>query len=140
MFLINSSTQFLVKLKIMDYSLLLGIHDVGRAEREEEAEEVSNEEEQEAENGQAPATAVGSYGTSPEGIASYMLACKPLGPGEFDPYVDVYAIRSCAGGYRGLLGADRDHRRRGWFPSRPLSSSAHDLRCTPEGSLLHGSD
>lgn len=115
MFLINSSTQFLVKLKIMDYSLLLGIHDVGRAEREEEAEEVSNEEEQEAENGQAPATAVGSYGTSPEGIASYMLACKPLGPGEFDPYVDVYAIRSCAGGYRGLLGVDGTPREAGTF-------------------------
>lgn len=90
--------QFLVKLKIMDYSLLLGIHDVGRAEREEEeGEEVSNEEEQETENGLAPAIAVGSYGTSPEGIAGYMSSCKPLGPGEFDPYVDVYAIQSCAG-------------------------------------------
>nr|XP_019968075.1 PREDICTED: phosphatidylinositol 5-phosphate 4-kinase type-2 gamma-like [Paralichthys olivaceus] len=26
-----------------------------------------------------------------------MSSCKPLGPGEFDPYVDVYAIGSCAG-------------------------------------------
>lgn len=81
----------------MDYSLLLGIHDVGRAEREEESEEVSNEEEQEAENGLSSGAAVGSYGTSPEGIAGYMSACKPLGPGEFDPYVDVYAFGSCAG-------------------------------------------
>lgn len=90
--------QFLVKLKIMDYSLLLGIHDVGRAEREEEeGEEVSNEEEQEAENGLAPGATVGSYGTSPEGIAGYMSSCKPLGPGEFDPYVDVYAVGSCSG-------------------------------------------
>lgn len=80
--------QFLVKLKIMDYSLLLGIHDVGRAEREEDVEEVFNEEEQEAEN---------VYGTSPEGIAGYLSACRPLGPGEFHPYVDVYAIRSCTG-------------------------------------------
>lgn len=72
----------------MDYSLLLGIHDVGRAEREEDAEEVFNEEEQEAEN---------VYGTSPEGIAGYLSACRPLGPGEFHPYVDVYAIRSCTG-------------------------------------------
>lgn len=81
----------------MDYSLLLGIHDVGRAEREEEGDEVPNEEEQEAENGLVPGASVGSYGTSPEGIAGYMSSCKPLGPGEFDPYVDVYAIRSCAG-------------------------------------------
>lgn len=93
------SPQFLVKLKIMDYSLLLGIHDVGRAERDEEGEEASNEEEQEVENGLVPAAAAGSYGTSPEGIAGYMSACKPLGPGEFDPYVDVYAIGSCVGEY-----------------------------------------
>uniref|UniRef100_A0A7N8XQH5 Phosphatidylinositol 5-phosphate 4-kinase type-2 gamma n=1 Tax=Mastacembelus armatus TaxID=205130 RepID=A0A7N8XQH5_9TELE len=89
---------FLVRLKIMDYSLLLGIHDVGRAEREEEAgEQVSNEEEQEAENGLASGHMVGSYSTSPEGIAGYMSSYKPLGPGEFDPYVDVYAVRSCPG-------------------------------------------
>lgn len=82
----------------MDYSLLLGIHDIGRAEREEEESgEASNEEEPEAENGLAPGPAVGSYGTSPEGIAGYMSSCKPLGPGEFDPYVDVYALRSCPG-------------------------------------------
>lgn len=90
--------QFLVKLKIMDYSLLLGIHDIGRAEREEEeGEEVSNEEEHEAENGLALGPTVGSYGNSPEGIAGYMSSFKPLGPGEFDPYVDVYAVSSCPG-------------------------------------------
>ncbi|XP_071333542.1 phosphatidylinositol 5-phosphate 4-kinase type-2 gamma isoform X1 [Trachinotus anak] len=95
---LNRDVEFLVKLKIMDYSLLLGIHDVGRAEREEEeGEEVSNEEEQDAENGLALGPTVGSYGTSPEGIAGYMSSCKPLGPGEFDPYVDVYAVGSCPG-------------------------------------------
>uniref|UniRef100_A0A3B5M9Q2 Phosphatidylinositol 5-phosphate 4-kinase type-2 gamma n=1 Tax=Xiphophorus couchianus TaxID=32473 RepID=A0A3B5M9Q2_9TELE len=95
---LNKDVEFLVKLKIMDYSLLLGIHDIGRTEREEEESgEVSNEEEAESENGLAPGPAVGSYGTSPEGIAGYMSSCKPLGPGEFDPYVDVYALRSCPG-------------------------------------------
>uniref|UniRef100_A0A7N6F9J5 Phosphatidylinositol 5-phosphate 4-kinase type-2 gamma n=1 Tax=Anabas testudineus TaxID=64144 RepID=A0A7N6F9J5_ANATE len=95
---LNRDVEFLVRLKIMDYSLLLGIHDVGRAEREEEeGEEVSNEEEPEAENGLAPGPTVGSYGTSPEGIAGYMSSYKPLGPGEFDPYVDVYAVGSCPG-------------------------------------------
>lgn len=85
----------------MDYSLLLGIHDVGRAEREEEEiEEVSNEDEPEAENGLVPGPTVGSYSTSPEGIASYMSSCKPLGPGEFDPYVDVYAVESFPGKFK----------------------------------------
>ncbi|XP_036389555.1 phosphatidylinositol 5-phosphate 4-kinase type-2 gamma [Megalops cyprinoides] len=95
---LNRDVEFLVKLKIMDYSLLLGIHDVARAEREEEeTEEASFEEEAEPENGLTPAPVVGSYGTSPEGIAGYMNCCKPLGPGEFDPYIDVYAIKSAPG-------------------------------------------
>lgn len=88
--------QFLVCMRIMDYSLLLGIHDVERAEMEEEEEEMesSYEEEEEDENDLAPA--VGS--TSPEGISGYMNSYKPMGPGEFDPYVDVYAIQSTQGG------------------------------------------
>ncbi|XP_023654587.1 phosphatidylinositol 5-phosphate 4-kinase type-2 gamma [Paramormyrops kingsleyae] len=92
---LNRDVEFLVKLKIMDYSLLLGIHDVARAEREEEElEEPCMEEEAEPENGLTTAPAAGSYGTSPEGIAGYLNSCKPLGPGEFDPYIDVYALKS----------------------------------------------
>uniref|UniRef100_A0A669F6W8 Phosphatidylinositol 5-phosphate 4-kinase type-2 gamma n=1 Tax=Oreochromis niloticus TaxID=8128 RepID=A0A669F6W8_ORENI len=92
---LNRDVEFLVRLKIMDYSLLLGIHDIGRAEREEEeCEEEVKEEDPEAENGLVPGPTVGSYGNSPEGIAGYMSSVKPLGPGEFDPYVDVYAVRS----------------------------------------------
>lgn len=88
------SLQFLVRMRIMDYSLLLGIHDVERAEREEEEEmESSYEEEEEDENDLAPAL----HSASPEGIAGYMNSFKPLGPGEFDPYVDVYAIQSAVG-------------------------------------------
>ncbi|XP_051961688.1 phosphatidylinositol 5-phosphate 4-kinase type-2 gamma-like [Xyrauchen texanus] len=95
---LNRDVEFLVKLKIMDYSLLLGIHDVARAERdEEEAEEPSCEEDAESENGLTSAAQVGSYGTSPEGIAGYMNSFKPLGPGEFDPYIDVYAVKSAPG-------------------------------------------
>uniref|UniRef100_A0A8B9NIX3 Phosphatidylinositol 5-phosphate 4-kinase type-2 gamma n=1 Tax=Accipiter nisus TaxID=211598 RepID=A0A8B9NIX3_9AVES len=40
---LKRDVEFLVQLKIMDYSLLLGIHEVGRAEQEEE-EEVEEEE------------------------------------------------------------------------------------------------
>ncbi|XP_041745136.1 phosphatidylinositol 5-phosphate 4-kinase type-2 gamma-like [Coregonus clupeaformis] len=99
---LNRDVEFLVRLRIMDYSLLLGIHDVGRAEEEEMEEESYDDydaEDEEEENSLTPAAvpAVGSYGTSPEGIAGYMNSFKPLGPGEFDPYVDVYAIQSAVG-------------------------------------------
>lgn len=81
-------------MRIMDYSLLLGIHDVERAEREVEDElESSLEEEDGDENGLTPA----SVSASPEGIASSMNSSKPAGPGEFDPYVDMYAIQSAVG-------------------------------------------
>ncbi|XP_062255403.1 phosphatidylinositol 5-phosphate 4-kinase type-2 gamma-like isoform X2 [Platichthys flesus] len=87
---LNRDTEFLVRMRMMDYSLLLGIHDVERAEREEDDEEEEDEEtglpyeeEEEDENGQ--------------GIAGYMNSFKPMGAGEFDPYVDVYAIQSAVG-------------------------------------------
>ncbi|XP_063072634.1 phosphatidylinositol 5-phosphate 4-kinase type-2 gamma isoform X2 [Engraulis encrasicolus] len=101
---LNRDVEFLVQQRIMDYSLLLGIHDVDRGEREEEElEDSSLEEEEEVANGiplppgaQAH-SAAGSMGTSPEGIAGYMNSFKPFGPGEFDPYIDVYAIQSDVG-------------------------------------------
>ncbi|XP_020792675.1 phosphatidylinositol 5-phosphate 4-kinase type-2 gamma-like isoform X1 [Boleophthalmus pectinirostris] len=86
---LNRDIEFLVRLRIMDYSLLLGIHDAERAERDETEEEEESEEEEEEEES-APV----QYSSSPEGIAGYMNSFKPLGPGEFDPYVDVYAIQS----------------------------------------------
>nr|XP_033794891.1 phosphatidylinositol 5-phosphate 4-kinase type-2 gamma isoform X3 [Geotrypetes seraphini] len=88
---LKRDVEFLVQLKIMGYSLLLGIHDVQRAEQEEEEDQ--RQEEDETEN---PVT-VGSYSTSPEGIASYLNSHKPLGPGEFDSGIDVYAIKSADG-------------------------------------------
>ncbi|XP_034143180.1 phosphatidylinositol 5-phosphate 4-kinase type-2 gamma isoform X1 [Esox lucius] len=96
---LNRDVEFLVRLRIMDYSLLLGIHDVDRAEEGEEMEDSYDDydEEDEEENGLTPAPALGYYGTSPEGIAGYMNSFKPLEPGEFDPYVDIYAIRSAVG-------------------------------------------
>ncbi|XP_030585701.1 phosphatidylinositol 5-phosphate 4-kinase type-2 gamma-like [Archocentrus centrarchus] len=92
---LNRDIEFLVHMRIMDYSLLLGIHDVERAEMAEGEEEIelSNEEEEEDENGLAPAP----HSTSPEGITGYMNSFKSMGPGEFDPYVDMYAIQSAAG-------------------------------------------
>ncbi|XP_015226041.1 PREDICTED: phosphatidylinositol 5-phosphate 4-kinase type-2 gamma-like [Cyprinodon variegatus] len=91
---LSRDTEFLVQMKIMDYSLLLGIHD---AEREEEEEmESSCEEDDEDEND----LAAPPCSTSPEGIAGYMYSFKPMGPGEFDPYVDMYAVQSAVGAPR----------------------------------------
>ncbi|XP_018424964.1 PREDICTED: phosphatidylinositol 5-phosphate 4-kinase type-2 gamma isoform X3 [Nanorana parkeri] len=86
---LKRDVELLVQLKIMDYSLLLGINDVVRAEQEEDEEM----EEEDAEN-EGPGHVVGSYGTSPEGIAGYLNCHKPLGAGEFVPYIDVYALKS----------------------------------------------
>ncbi|MEQ2218368.1 Phosphatidylinositol 5-phosphate 4-kinase type-2 gamma, partial [Xenoophorus captivus] len=86
--------QFLMRMRIMDYSLLLGIHDAERAEKgEEEDVELSCEEEEEDENDPG----VPPCSTSPEGIAGYMSSFKPMGSGEFDPYVDMYAVQSAVG-------------------------------------------
>lgn len=79
--------QFLAQLKLMDYSLLVGIHDVERAEQEEvESEDNEAEEEGESDGG--------GIGTPPDSPSNTLDSSKPLSPGEFDPTIDVYAIKS----------------------------------------------
>ncbi|KAG8514148.1 Phosphatidylinositol 5-phosphate 4-kinase type-2 gamma [Galemys pyrenaicus] len=92
-------SQFLVQLKIMDYSLLLGIHDIIQGSEPEEEGPVREEEsEGDGDCGlTGPPPLVGSYGTSPEGIGGYIHSHRPLGPGEFASFIDVYAIRSAEG-------------------------------------------
>ncbi|XP_004692665.1 PREDICTED: phosphatidylinositol 5-phosphate 4-kinase type-2 gamma [Condylura cristata] len=89
---LKRDVEFLVQLRIMDYSLLLGIHDVGQAAEEEEGPARAGEAE--GDGGRGPG---GSYGTSPEGIGGYIHSHRPLGPGEFASSIDVYAIRSAEG-------------------------------------------
>lgn len=82
----------------MDYSLLLGIHEMDRGEREEEEEDDDSacEEEDEQENGLSM-LASASLSTSPEGGAGSVPTRKSITPAEFDPCVDVYGIHSAAG-------------------------------------------
>lgn len=85
--------QFLAQLKIMDYSLLVGIHDVDRAEQEEmEVEERAEDEE--CENDGMGGTLLCSYGTPPDSPGNLLSFPRFFGPGEFDPAVDVYAMKS----------------------------------------------
>ncbi|XP_072597741.1 phosphatidylinositol 5-phosphate 4-kinase type-2 gamma isoform X1 [Vulpes vulpes] len=96
---LRRDVEFLVQLKIMDYSLLLGIHDIVRGSDPEEEGPV-REEESEGDGDcdlTGPPALVGSYGTSPEGIGGYIHSHRLLGPGEFESLIDVYAIRSAEG-------------------------------------------
>lgn len=71
----------------MDYSLLVGIHDVERAEQEDvECEENDGEEEGES-DGTHP------IGTPPDSPRNTLNSSPPLAPGEFDPNIDVYGIK-----------------------------------------------
>lgn len=71
----------------MDYSLLVGIHDVERAEQEEvECEENDGDEEGES-DGTHP------VGTPPDSPGNTLNSSPPLAPGEFDPNIDVYGIK-----------------------------------------------
>ncbi|XP_027860683.1 phosphatidylinositol 5-phosphate 4-kinase type-2 alpha isoform X2 [Xiphophorus couchianus] len=84
---LRKDVEFLAQLKLMDYSLLVGIHDVERAEQEEvETEDIEAEEEGESDGG--------VIGTPPDSPSNTLDSTKPLSPGEFDPTIDVYAIKS----------------------------------------------
>ncbi|NXD32238.1 PI42C kinase, partial [Spelaeornis formosus] len=75
---LKRDVEFLVQQKLMDYSLLLGIHEVERGEQEEE-EELEEEELVGVDEGGLG----GPYGTSPEGLGGLLNSYRPLGPGEF---------------------------------------------------------
>lgn len=91
----SSCLQFLAQLKLMDYSLLVGIHDVERAEQEDvESEDNEAEEEGESDGG--------GIGTPPDSPSNTLDSTKPLSPGEFDPTIDVYAIKSNDGEQTGF--------------------------------------
>uniref|UniRef100_A0A8B9GNW2 Phosphatidylinositol 5-phosphate 4-kinase type-2 alpha n=1 Tax=Astyanax mexicanus TaxID=7994 RepID=A0A8B9GNW2_ASTMX len=72
---LKNDVEFLAQLKLMDYSLLVGLHDVERGEQEQPEEERVT-------------------GTPPDSPSNTLESNKPLGPGEFDPNIDVYATRS----------------------------------------------
>uniref|UniRef100_A0A8C7QUK6 PIPK domain-containing protein n=1 Tax=Oncorhynchus mykiss TaxID=8022 RepID=A0A8C7QUK6_ONCMY len=90
---LKRDVEFLATLKIMDYSLLVGIHDVDRAEQEEMEVEAGGEEEEYENDGMGGAL-TGSFGTPPDSPGNPLNFGGFFGPGEFDPSVDVYAIKS----------------------------------------------
>uniref|UniRef100_A0A8C4TK13 1-phosphatidylinositol-5-phosphate 4-kinase n=1 Tax=Erpetoichthys calabaricus TaxID=27687 RepID=A0A8C4TK13_ERPCA len=91
---LKRDVEFLAQLKIMDYSLLVGIHDVDRAEQEEMEIEERGEDEEYENDGVGSNLATGSFGTPPDSPGNLLNFPGFFGPGEFDPLVDVYAIKS----------------------------------------------
>uniref|UniRef100_UPI00398EDA4F phosphatidylinositol 5-phosphate 4-kinase type-2 gamma-like n=1 Tax=Pristiophorus japonicus TaxID=55135 RepID=UPI00398EDA4F len=85
---LRRDVEFLTRLKIMDYSLLLGIHDMQRADDEDEENMASDK----GENGTSINMLGPLYGQSPDRLSSYIS--KTSGLGEYDPFADVYAICS----------------------------------------------
>ncbi|KAJ6651320.1 hypothetical protein lerEdw1_021082 [Lerista edwardsae] len=83
---LKKDVEFLAQLKLMDYSLLVGIHDVERAEQEEVECEENDEDEGESDG--AP-----TIGTPPDSPGNTLNSLQPLAPGEFDPTIDVYGIK-----------------------------------------------
>ncbi|XP_053507108.1 phosphatidylinositol 5-phosphate 4-kinase type-2 alpha isoform X3 [Ictalurus furcatus] len=88
---LKNDVEFLAQLKLMDYSLLVGLHDVERGEQEQPEEEIEDNEGGEEEGAESDG---GVTGSPPESPSNTLDSNRPLGPGEFDPSVDVYAIRS----------------------------------------------
>eukprot|EP00062_Callorhinchus_milii_P022971 gi/632981320/ref/XP_007907527.1/ PREDICTED: phosphatidylinositol 5-phosphate 4-kinase type-2 gamma [Callorhinchus milii] len=92
---LKRDVEFLANLKIMDYSLLLGIHDMQRAEQEEELEQhaVSSE----TENGGN--ISVNQFITvhSPDAAFSFHSFQKSAGSVDYEPFMDCYAIKSAEG-------------------------------------------
>uniref|UniRef100_A0AAX7TQU7 Phosphatidylinositol-5-phosphate 4-kinase type 2 beta n=1 Tax=Astatotilapia calliptera TaxID=8154 RepID=A0AAX7TQU7_ASTCA len=91
---LKRDVEFLATLKIMDYSLLVGIHDVERAEQEEMDVEGTGEDEEYENDGMGGGVLTGSFGTPPDSPGNPLNCGGFFGPGEFDPSVDVYAIKS----------------------------------------------
>ncbi|XP_028832705.1 phosphatidylinositol 5-phosphate 4-kinase type-2 alpha isoform X1 [Denticeps clupeoides] len=88
---LKNDVEFLAQLKLMDYSLLVGIHDVERGEQEQPEEESEDIDAGEEEGTESDG---GATGTPPDSPSNTLDTSKPLGPGEFNPSIDVYAIRS----------------------------------------------
>ncbi|TRY53825.1 hypothetical protein DNTS_002785 [Danionella cerebrum] len=82
---LKNDVEFLAQLKLMDYSLLVGIHDVERGEQEPPEEE---SEDNDAGEDEATESDGGATGSPPDSPSNTLDTNRALGPGEFNPVVD----------------------------------------------------
>ncbi|XP_044261575.1 phosphatidylinositol 5-phosphate 4-kinase type-2 alpha [Tribolium madens] len=100
---LTADVEFLTKLHLMDYSLLLGIHEVERGEqemaRERELEsENAGQESDESESGSGLESRNFGFNTppdSPNALAQFMREHSLQYEGGIIPELDIYAIPSC---------------------------------------------
>ncbi|XP_037075422.1 phosphatidylinositol 5-phosphate 4-kinase type-2 alpha-like [Pollicipes pollicipes] len=100
---LSADVAFLTRLQLMDYSLLLGVHDVERHERERQDESrepdeegaLVEEEDDSCGSGCAPGGGPSSVPTPPDSpqIADRQRLCSD----DIDPHKDIYAIPSSEG-------------------------------------------
>jgi len=88
-----ADVDFLTRLNIMDYSLLLGIHNVDQANDDEE--EIAEEEEDDEEYDSGGSGVALTPPDSP-GVARHPLLSGTIADGRIDPDKDIYAIPSRA--------------------------------------------
>lgn len=95
---LNADVEFLSKLNLMDYSLLLGVHDCEKAEQEDREREVEEDEDTPGENDDNDSQGSGPHNTPPDSP----LAGRDrfIRNGEIDPRIDIYAIPSREGAPR----------------------------------------
>ncbi|XP_026480880.1 phosphatidylinositol 5-phosphate 4-kinase type-2 alpha-like [Ctenocephalides felis] len=97
---LNADVDFLTKLHLMDYSLLLGIHDCAKAEQDRiEARELKNAEQKTDESEQVESeeseTERWTYNTPPD--SPHLLRESSVQYDGIIPDQDIYAIPSCEG-------------------------------------------
>ena len=96
--------QFLASLHLMDYSLLVGIHDCDQAETEQQNDSFENDEDEEGGAGEeedSPGSG-GDAGAGGGGLASnptppdspLVNFSPPMFSGELDPSMEFFAIKS----------------------------------------------
>jgi 1-phosphatidylinositol-5-phosphate 4-kinase len=104
---IQRDVDFLAKLNLMDYSLLVGIHDVEQA-AEEQDDSLENDDENGVEEDEDSAGSLGASGGAANVSASVPTppdspSCPPDTPrftGDIDPDLELFALKSNPGGGR----------------------------------------
>lgn len=91
---LNADVMFLAKLNLMDYSLLLGIHDCERAEQEDKEREEEEDEDTGGENDDNDSQGSGGPHITPPDSPLGFRGDKLFRNGEIDPRIDIYAIPS----------------------------------------------
>lgn len=97
--ILSADVEFLSKLNLMDYSLLVGVHDFEKAALEEREKEVSEADEENGVDDDDDSVGSGERGQTPPD-SPHGTRDRILRNGDIDPRTDIYAIASNEGAPR----------------------------------------